>query len=187
MANTSDLKNGAVIKYNGENCYLVDVEFRKPGKGGAFFQVKMRNLRTGKIAEHRYNSGEKIELVRIEKRPFQYLYQDGDNFIFMHTETYEQIPFPGDQIGEDFKFVKENENVQISFEGDMPLSVEVPLHVNLLITFTEPGLKGDTATNALKPATVETGAQVMVPLFINEGDMIRIDTAQGSYIQRVNN
>lgn len=185
MANTSDLRSGAVIKYNGENCQITDVEFRKPGKGGAFFQVKMRNLRTGNSAEHKYNSGESIELVRIESRPFQYLYKDGNLLYFMDESNYEQIPVEEAAIGEEFRFVKENERVNLSFEGDQVLSVEVPPHVNLRVEYTEPGFKGDTATNVKKPATLETGAEVNVPIFINEGDMIRIDTKTGDYIERV--
>lgn len=185
MANTSDLRTGAVIKYNGENCYITDVEFRKPGKGGAFFQVKMRNLRTGNTAEHKYNSGESIELVRIETRPFQYLYKDGPHLYFMDQETYDQIPVEETAVGDEFRFMKENETVNLQFEGEEVLSVDVPQHVNLRVTYTEPGFKGDTATNVKKPATLETGAEVQVPIFINENDLIRIDTRTGDYIERV--
>jgi elongation factor P len=185
MANTSDLRSGAVIKYNGENCLITDVEFRKPGKGGAFFKVNMRNLRTGNAAEHKYNSGESIELVRIETKPFQYLYKDGNLLYFMDQTTYDQIPVEEAAIGEEFRFIKENEEVSLQFEGDQVLSVQVPPHVNLRVTYTEPGFKGDTANNTKKPATLETGAEVQVPIFVNENDLIRIDTSNGNYIERV--
>ncbi|MFW5662664.1 MAG: elongation factor P, partial [Bacteroidota bacterium] len=148
-------------------------------------QVKLRNMNTGKLSENRYRSDEKIELVRVERIPFQYLYNDGDSYYFMNTGNYEQIPVPKEQIGEGIEFLKENEQVDIAFEGDIVLGVDVPLHVNLVVAHTEPGLRGDTATNVTKPATLETGAEVQVPLFINEGDKIRVDTRQGSYIERV--
>jgi elongation factor P len=185
MGSTQDLRVGAVLKYNGENCIVLDSEFRKPGKGGAFFKVKMRNLKTGNLKEHTYNSGENIDFVRIEKRAFQYLYKEGNNFIFMSNETYDQIPLENSLVGEQARFMKENQDVYIAFEGEQALSVEVPQHINLRVTYTEPGLKGDTATNASKPATLETGAEIKVPLFVNEGDLIRIDTIAGTYIERV--
>ncbi len=185
MGSTSDLRVGAVVKYLNENCIVIDSEFRKPGKGGAFFKVKMRNLKTGNLKEHTYNSGESIDFVRIEKRPYQYLYKDGANYIFMSNETFDQVPMSEESVAEDFRFVKENQDVYIAFEGETALSVEVPQHINLRITYTEPGLKGDTATNAMKPATVETGAEIRVPLFVNEGDLVRVDTKAGAYIERV--
>lgn len=185
MGNTSDLYRGGVMKYEGENCLIVDVEFRKPGKGGAFYKVKLKNLATGKQKEHTFNSGASVEMVRIERKPYQYLYFDGSNYIFMNVDTYEQIPVSDEMLGEQIKFMKENEQVQVSFEGDTPLSVEIPLHVNLRVESTEPGLKGDTATNATKPAKLETGAEVQVPLFIVENDLIRIDTQSGAYLERI--
>jgi len=185
MGSTSDLKNGGVIKYNNENYVLTNVEFRKPGKGGAFFQVKMRNLLTGKVAEHKYRSGESVQTVRIEKRPYQYLYKDGSMFVFMNNENYDQIHVASEMVGEQYKYMKENDDASLLFEGDTVLAVEIPQHVNLIITETEPGVRGDTATNVTKPAKLETGASVNVPLFINEGDKIRIDTQTGSYIERV--
>ncbi len=185
MGKTQDLKNGAVIKFNGENCLVLENEHIKPGKGPAYIQVKLRNMNTGKLYENRFNSGASIEFVRIERLTFQYLYNDGQSLIFMNNENYEQIPIDPELITEGKDFLKENEEVQIAFEGDVPLSVEIPQHVNLVITQTEPGFKGDTATNVMKPAIVETGATVPVPLFINEGDKIRIDTRTGSYIERI--
>lgn len=185
MANTSDLKVGAVIKYNGENAVVTDLEFRKPGKGGAFYKTKLRYLKTNRFAEHTFNSGESIELIRVETRDFQFLYKDGNNFVFMDGQTYDQIYVDQSFIGEGERFLKENQDLQIVFDGDEVMQVIMPLHVNLRVEFTEPGLKGDTATNASKPAKLETGAEIKVPLFVNEGDLIRIDTKNGSYIERV--
>lgn len=185
MGSTSDLRNGAVIKYKNENFYIENVEFRKPGKGGAFFQVKLRNLLKGNKTEHKFRSGESIDFVRIETHPYQYLYQDGDMYVFMHTETFEQISLPQEMVGDQTKWLRENDNVSIMFEGEQALAVEIQQHLNLEVSHTEPGLKGDTATNATKPATLETGVEVQVPLFINDGDKIRVDTATGTYIERV--
>ncbi len=185
MGSTQDLRVGAVIKYDNENCYIIDCEFRKPGKGGAFFKVKMRNLRTNNLKEHTYNSGETIEFVRIEKRPYQYLYKDGSNFVFMNLDTFDQIPLEEIMVGDQAKFMKENCDVFIAFEGETALSIELLPHINLRITYAEPGMRGDTATNVTKPATLETGAEIKVPLFVNEGDLIRVDTKAGTYIERI--
>ncbi|MDR0927503.1 MAG: elongation factor P [Ignavibacteria bacterium] len=185
MGSTSDLRPGVVIKFNGENCQVLESEHRTPGNLRAFYQVKMRNLKTGKKLENRFASGESIEIVRVEKRNYQYLYNDGQSLIFMNPEDYEQIPIDPAILGDQINFLRENDEVSLSFEGTSCLSAELPASVNLLITHTEPGLKGDTATNVTKPATVETGATVLVPLFINEGDTIRVDTRNGSYMDRV--
>lgn len=185
MGSTNDLRVGAVIKYNNDNYIVETCEFRKPGKGGAFFQVKLRNLITGNKAENKFRSGESIDFVRIEKHPYQYLYKEGEFFVFMNSETYEQVTLAPGMVGDQELFMKENEEVAISFEGEKALAVEIPLHVNLLVTETEPGLRGDTATNVTKPAKVETGATISVPIFVNEGDKIRIDTSTSSYIERI--
>lgn len=185
MGTTSDLRPGAVIKYNGENCLVIESEHRTPGNLRAFYQVKLRNLRSGKLLENRFRSGESIDFVRVERHNYQFLYKEGDNLIFMNNETYDQIPVESSFLGNGVNFLKENQEVQIAFEEQIVLSVELPPTVNLRVTFTEPGLKGDTATNVLKPSTVETGAQVNVPLFINEGDLIKVDTRNGSYMERV--
>lgn len=185
MGSTNDLRVGAVIKYNNDNYIVETCEFRKPGKGGAFFQVKLRNLITGNKAENKFRSGESIDFVRIEKRPYQYLYKDGSFFVFMNNETYEQVTLPGSMVGDQEEFMKENEDVYIMFEGEKSLAVEIAQHVNLTVTHTEPGLRGDTATNVTKPATLETGAIINVPIFINEGDRIRVDTQSRSYIERL--
>lgn len=185
MANTSDLKVGTVIKYNGENAVVTDLEFRKPGKGGAFYKTKLRYLISNRFAEHTFNSGESVEIIKVETRDFQYLYRDGNNFIFMDAQNFDQIYVDESFLSDDSRFLKENENLQIVFDGDDVMQVIMPNHVNLRVEFTEPGLKGDTATNASKPAKLETGAEIKVPLFVNEGDLIRIDTKNGSYIERV--
>ncbi len=185
MGTTADLRPGAFIKFNGELAQVLESTHRTPGNLRAFYQVKMRVVRTGRLMENRYRSGETIEFVRVEKKPFQYLYREGNMLVFMDQETYEQIHVPEEIVGEPLKFLKENQDVQISFEESNVLGVDLPANVNLRITHTEPGLKGDTATNVLKPATTETGATINVPIFVNEGDLVRIDTATGDYLDRV--
>jgi elongation factor P len=147
--------------------------------------VKLRVIRSGKLLENRYRSGETIEIVRVETRPFQYLYRDGDFFVFMENETYEQITVDAKIVGDAAKFMKESQEVQVAFEESTPLSVELPAHVILRITYTEPGFKGDSANNVLKPATLETGASISIPTFVNDGELIRIDTRTGQYVERV--
>ncbi|MFP4529242.1 MAG: elongation factor P [Candidatus Kapaibacterium sp.] len=182
---TSDLRPGAIVMYNGEMCEVLESEHRTPGNLRAFYQVKMRSMRTGKLQENRFRSGESIEFVRLERRPYQYLYRDGDMLYFMEPDNYEQIPVPAEMVGDKIAYLKENDMVQLAFVEGQVIGVEVPQHVNLRVERTEPGFKGDTATNVLKPATLETGVEVPVPLFINEGDLIRVDTSSGSYIERV--
>lgn len=186
MATTADLLVGAVIRHNGELCVVLESIHRTPGNLRAFYQVKMRVIKTGKLREERFRSGETIEFVRVETRNFQYLYKDSDMFMFMDQESYDQIPVPAEIVGDGAKFMKEGMEVQIARdEADNVVQVTMPNHVAVRVTATEPGVRGDTATNVLKPATVETGATVMVPLFVNEGDLIRVDTANGSYMDRV--
>lgn len=182
---TSDLRPGAIIKYNGELCAVLETEHRTPGNLRAFYQVKMRVLRTGKLLENRFRSGESIEFIRVERRTYQYLYRDGNSLFFMNMENYEQIPVDSELVGDSVKFLKENEEVQLAMVDGEVIDVDLPPHVNMLVTHTEPGLKGDTATNVMKPAEVETGATVQVPLFINENDVVRIDSRTGEYIERV--
>lgn len=186
MSTTSDLRNGAVIRHQGELCVVMESLHRTPGNLRAFFQVKMRVIRTGKLREERFRAGESIEFVRVETNNYQYLFKDGDVFTFMETETFDQIPVGEELVGDAAKFLKEGTIVAIGIdpEGNV-VTLAPPNHVALEITHTEPGLRGDTATNVLKPATVETGAEVSVPLFINQGDVIRVDTATGNYLDRV--
>ena len=164
---------------------MLESEHRTPGNLRAFYQVKLRVLRTGKLLENRYRSGETIEFVRVEKRDFQYLYRDGDSYVFMDTSSYDQIPVDSIIVGNAAKLMKENQEVQLTFDEVSVLNVELPSHVQLRVVHTEPGVRGDTATNVLKPATVETGASIQVPIFVNEGDLLRIDTRTGEYIERV--
>ncbi|HRP02441.1 MAG TPA: elongation factor P [Candidatus Kapabacteria bacterium] len=185
MGTTADLRPGAFIKFNGELAQVLESTHRTPGNLRAFYQVKMRVIRTGRLMENRYRSGESIEFVRVEKKPFQYLYREGNMLVFMDQETYEQIHVQEEVLGEPIRFLKENQDVQISFEENSVLGVDLPPNVNLRIAHTEPGLKGDTATNVLKPATTETGATINVPIFVNEGDLVRVDTATGDYLDRV--
>jgi len=186
MATTADLRVGAVIKYQGELAVVLESIHRTPGNLRAFYQVKMRVIKNGKLKEERFRSGETIEFVRVETKNFQYLYREGESYMFMDSENYEQIPVEPATVGDSAKFLKEGQEVQIARdEQERVVTVAFPIHVTLRVERTEPGMKGDTATNALKPSTVETGATVMVPLFVNEGDLIRVEVASGSYLDRV--
>lgn len=185
MATTQDVSNGMFIRYNGELCQITEWQHRTPGNLRAFYQAKMRRVKDGKIAENRFRSGEEVEIVRVEVHELQYLYEEGDSFICMNSETYDQIPIQKDMFGSGAKFMKEGDVVMVSFEGDLPIGAQAPVHVILEITYTEPGLKGDTATNTLKPATLETGAEINVPLFCDIGEKIKIDTRTGEYVERV--
>ncbi len=186
MATTSDIKNGLCIEMNNELFSVVEFLHVKPGKGGAFVRTKLRNMKTGKVIPHTFNSGVKINVQRVERRPYQFLYKDDMGYNFMHTETYEQIPVPEEIINAP-ALMKEGQTVEIVFHVDTetPLSCELPPFVELEVTYAEPGVRGDTATNTLKPATVETGATVNVPLFIEPGEKIKVDTRDGSYSERV--
>lgn len=171
---------------DGELYRIEEYEHRTPGNLRAFVQAKLRNLRTGNLKEMRYRSGESVEMIRMEKKTFQYLYKDGDDFVFMNTESYEQINVPSVAVGDVAKFIRESDNADIIFAEDGTIvAVEVPAAVNLTIIQTDPGMKGDTATGGTKPAKLETGAMVNVPLFLNEGDMVRVDTRTGQYMERV--
>ncbi len=185
MAKASDIKTGNVIRFNGELCTVIEFIHRTPGNLRAFYQSKMRNVKTGKLAEYRFRVDEEVEIARVETRDFQYLYEDGDAFVVMDNETFEQHNIPKAMFGDAAKFIKEGMNVLVAFESDEPIMAEAPSHVELLITYAEPAVKGDTSTNASKYATVETGVEIKVPLFINEGDKVRVDTRTGDYIERV--
>jgi elongation factor P len=185
MANTSDIGVGSVIRFNGELCQLLEYQHRTPGNLRAFYQAKMRNFKTGKLVEYRFRSGEEVEVARIEYRQLQYIYAEGDHIVCMDNDSFEQLYIPKNLLGNGFKFLKEGMEVKVAFENDNALMAEAPTFVELEITYTEPGVKGDTATNTLKQATLETGAIVNVPLFINEGDKVRIDTRTAAYCERV--
>ncbi len=185
MATTSDLKTGIVIKFNGELHSVMSVEHRTPGNLRAFYQVKMRNLKNGRTIENRFRSGEEIEIERLEYKTYQFLYKDNADYYFMDNDTYEQIHLNEDLVGDQGDFLKAGQNVQITFHNSKPISVEMPPHVELLITSAPPGVKGNTATGATKQAILETGAVVNVPLFVNEGDVIKVDIRTHEYIERV--
>jgi len=187
MATTTDFRVGMVIKFNGELHRIDEFIHRTPGNLRAFVQAKLRNLRSGRVTENRFRSGEEVEEVRIEQKEFQYLYHDGSSYQFMDKQTYEQIPVNAASLGESAKFLKEGETVQLMMVGVDVISSEIPFNVELKVVETVPGVRGDTASGATKPAKVETGATVNVPLFINEGDTIRVDTRSGAYLERVKN
>lgn len=186
MINSQDIKNGTCFRENGRLYFVIEFLHVKPGKGNTFMRVKYKDVVDGRVLEKRFNIGEKLEDVRVERRSFQYLYMEGSDYIFMNNETYDQIPIAHDLIN-GVDFLKEGMNVDcvIDASTDTVLLADLPTKVDLRITYTEPGLKGDTATNTLKPATLETGAEIRVPLFINEGELIRVDTRDGSYCERV--
>ena len=185
MLSAGEFKNGITLEYENAIWQIIEFKHVKPGKGAAFVRTKLKNIVSGGVIEKSFRPTEKFEEARIDRKDMQYLYSDGDLFYFMDLDTYEQIPLNQDQIGDKLKFVKENEMVKICSHKGNVFAVEPPLFVELAITNTEPGFKGNTATGATKPAIVETGAQVAVPLFVNEGDVIKIDTRTGEYLSRV--
>ena len=186
MINAQDIKNGTCIRMDGRLYFCVEFLHVKPGKGNTFMLTKLKDVVDGRVIERRFNIGEKLEDVRVERRHYQYLYQEGGDDIFMNNETFEQIPIAKDLVTGS-AFMKEGDTVEVVSDAstETVLYAEMPVKTTLKVTYTEPGLKGDTATNTLKPATVETGATVKVPLFINEGELIEVDTRDGSYVGRV--
>ena len=185
MVTAGDFKNGITLEYDGNICQIIEFQHVKPGKGAAFVRTKLRNIISGGIVETSFRPTEKFPLARIERKDMQYLYGDDDFYNFMDVETYDQISLTRDAVGDALKFVKENEMCKICSHNGNVFAVEPPLFVELEITDTEPGFKGDTATGATKPAIVETGAKVMVPLFVEIGNKIKIDTRSGEYLSRV--
>ena len=184
MATTSNIKNGAVILYKNKRMKVIEFLHVKPGKGPAFVRTKLKDIQSGKIIDETFNSGAKLQFIKVEAKKMQYLYQEGDQYIFMDNETYDQTNVGEDALGTSLGFLKAGLNVDLLFDGQEVLDVRLPAHVNLEVTHTEPGMKGNTATGATKPATLETGIVVNVPLFIDVGDILRLDTRTGSYIER---
>src|SRR5690554_419371 len=186
MATTADIRNGLCIKHQGKLYTIIEFQHVKPGKGPAFVRTKIRNLETGKVLDHTFSAGHSIDIIRIEHRPYQYLYAEENGFHFMNTENYEQV-FLDKVLVEKPEFLQEGMICTIMYHADeeVPLNVELPSFIEAEITYTEPGIRGDTATNAMKPATIDSGAEVRVPLFINQGDKIKIDTRTGQYSERV--
>jgi len=185
MISAGDFRNGITIEIEGNVFQIVEFQHVKPGKGAAFVRTKLKNIKNGGVVEKTFRPTEKFPPARIDRKDFQYLYADGDMYNFMDTETYEQIALSAEEVGDALKFVKENEMVKVCSHNGSVFAIEPPLFVELEITETEPGFKGDTATGANKPAIVETGAQVNVPLFVEIGDKIKIDTRTGEYLSRV--
>lgn len=185
MAKISDISNGVFVRYNNDLAQVMEYQHRTPGNLRAFYQVKMRNIKSGKLIEERFRPDEQIEIVRVEVKEQQYLYKDGNNLVCMDNETFEQTYIAEEVIGENVKFLKEGMVLKISFDGETAIYAEAPTMVELEVTYTEPGVKGDTATKTLKFATLETGAEIKVPLFVNIGEKIKIDTRTGEYVERV--
>jgi len=185
MASTSDFRPGLTIRMDGELWTVVEFQHVNPGNWRAFVRAKLKSLKSGKVIEIRFRAGEAIDIVRIDTKEYQYLYHDGTSYVFMDKETYDQINVDEKLIGDGAPFLKESETIKIMFNGNDIISVEMPISVELKVIETPPGVRGDTATGAQKPAKMETGATVNVPLFINEGDTIKIDTRSGDYLERV--
>ncbi|HHY42017.1 MAG TPA: elongation factor P [Thermoanaerobacterales bacterium] len=185
MISTNDLRTGVTVEIDGDVYMVVDFQHVKPGKGAAFVRTKIKNIKTGQVFERNFRAGEKLNRAMVERKTMQYLYSEGNVYYFMDTQTYEQIPLIEDQMGDAIKYLKENMEVMVMFYDGVSIGIELPTFVELEVTQTEPGFKGDTATGGSKPATLETGLTVQVPLFINIGDVIRVDTRTGEYLSRV--
>lgn len=186
MADTSDFKNGLVLKIEGQLWQILEFQHVKPGKGPAFVRTKIKNVLSGKTVDKTWNAGVKVETATVDRRDMTYLYHDGTDFIFMDGETYDQVAVSEDTIGDGSRFLLENMQVQVATHEDVPLFVELPVTVELEVTHTDPGLQGDRSTGGTKPATLETGAEIQVPLFINTGDKLKVDSRDGNYLGRVN-
>ncbi len=184
MATTADIRNGAVILHKSKRMKVIEFQHVKPGKGGAFVRTKLKDIQSGKTIDETFNSGHKLEFIRVEAKGMQFLYSDNDSFVFMDNDTYDQLTVANDSVGNGKNFLIAGLNVDLLFDGNEVLDIRLPSHVVLEVTETEPGFKGNTATGATKPATVETGYTLNVPLFINEGDKLRIDTRNGDYVER---
>jgi elongation factor P len=184
MATTADIRNGAVILHKTKRMKVVEFQHVKPGKGGAFVRTKLKDIQSGKVIDETFNSGHKLEFIRVEAKEMQFLYVDNDSYVFMDNETFDQLNVSSKSVGDGKFFLTSGINVDLLFDGPEILDVRLPSHVILEVTQTEPGFKGNTATGATKPATVETGYTLNVPLFINEGEKLRIDTRNGDYVER---
>jgi elongation factor P len=186
VASTNDLKNGMVLAIDGQLWAVVEFQHVKPGKGGAFVRTKLKNVISGKVVDKTFNAGVKVDTATVDRREMQYLYRDGDDFVFMDTSTYEQLPVPAAVVGDAERFLLENQNANVSVHEGNPIIVELPASVELMISYTEPGVQGDRSTGGSKPATLETGAEIQVPLFIESDTKVKVDTRDGSYLGRVN-
>jgi elongation factor P len=185
VATTNDLKNGLVLRIDGNLWTVTEFQHVKPGKGGAFVRTTLKNVMTGKVVDKTFNAGTKVETANVDRRDMTFLYRDGADFIFMDAADYEQIPIPEQTVGDQARFLLENQEVQVSFNDGVPLYIELPASVELEITQTDPGLQGDRSTGGTKPATVSTGAEIQVPLFLETGTRVKVDTRDGRYLGRV--
>ena len=185
MATTNDLRNGLVLNLEGQLWQVVKFQHVKPGKGPAFVRTKIKNVLSGKTVDRTFNAGLKVETATVDRRDMQYLYKDGNDYVFMDVKSYDQIYVPGDTVGDAARFLLENQDVIVAFHDETVLFVELPAAVVLTVSHTEPGLQGDRSNAGTKPATLETGAEIQVPLFLNTGDRVKVDTRSGSYISRV--
>ncbi len=186
MASTADIRNGIVLNIDGQLWNVIEFQHVKPGKGGAFVRTKLKNVASGKTVDRTYNAGAKIEIENVDRRDFTYLYNDGEAFVFMDTADYDQLTVPATVVGDAANFMLENQAVTVALNNGNPLYVELPASVVLEITYTEPGLQGDRSTGGTKPATVETGYEIQVPLFLEQGTKVKVDTRTGDYMGRVN-
>ncbi|MGG5171353.1 elongation factor P [Pseudarthrobacter sp. J1738] len=185
MASTNDIKNGTVLKLEGNLWNVIEFQHVKPGKGGAFVRTKMRNVLSGKVVDKTFNAGAKIETATVDRRDYTYLYQDGADYVFMDVQDYDQLTVTAETVGDAANFMLENQSVVIAMHDGAPLYLELPASVTLEITYTEPGLQGDRSSAGTKPATVETGYEIQVPLFVEQGTRVKVDTRDGSYLGRV--
>jgi elongation factor P len=185
VATTNDLKNGLVLNLDGQLWSVVEFQHVKPGKGGAFVRTKLKNVLSGKVVDKTFNAGTRVETATVDKRDMQYLYKEGEDFVFMDNSSYDQIHVPAATVGEGASYLLENQDTVVALHEGTPLYVELPASVELTISYTEPGMQGDRSTGGTKPATLETGAEVAVPLFIVTGEKIKVDTRDGSYLGRV--
>jgi elongation factor P len=185
MATTNDIKNGSVLNIDGQLWNVVEFQHVKPGKGGAFVRTKMKSISSGKVVDRTFNAGTKIDFATVDRRDFSYLYRDGDGFVFMDTADYDQVTVPSTVVGDAANYMLENQTVTIATHDGDPLYVELPTSVVLEVTYTEPGLQGDRSSAGTKPATLETGAEIQVPLFLEQGTKVKVDTRDGNYLGRV--
>ncbi|MBU1249602.1 MAG: elongation factor P [Actinobacteria bacterium] len=186
MATTNDIKNGSVLNLDGQLWAVIEFQHVKPGKGGAFVRTKLKNVTSGKVVDKTFNAGAKIDFANVDRRDYQYLYQDGADFVFMDTTDYDQVTVPGSVVGDAANFMLENQQVTIAMHDGLPLYLDLPASVVLEVTYTEPGLQGDRSTGGTKPATLETGYEIQVPLFLETGTKVKVDTRSGDYLGRVN-
>ncbi|HEX3779253.1 MAG TPA: elongation factor P [Pseudonocardiaceae bacterium] len=185
MATTNDLKNGLVLNIDGQLWTVTAFQHVKPGKGGAFVRTTLKNVLSGKVVDRTFNAGLKVETATVDRREMTYLYKEGADFVFMDTDTYDQLTVPGVTVGDAAKYILENQNAMVATHEGVPLFVELPVSVELIISHTDPGLQGDRSTGGTKPATLETGAEIQVPLFVSTGEKVKVDTRDGRYLGRV--